>query len=81
MNERDRLEEVRPDNLGDHPAVESLPLKTLAESLRTAYGVAITVEVSAGLLYLTIGRKEAVIDRAGDLAGEANYSAVVEVMT
>ena len=55
--------------------------ENLAQSLRVAFGGVVSVEVVDGLLQLTIGRHLALLDGAGDLVGEANYSAVEEVMT
>jgi hypothetical protein len=60
-------------NERDRPIVE-----TLAESLRTAFGDAVTADVSAGLLHLTIGRKEALINSDGILEGESNHYCLVD---
>ena len=46
-------------------------LETLAESLRAAYGEAISVEIPAGLLHLIIGKKGIWINAEGKLEGES----------
>jgi hypothetical protein len=62
-------------NTRDRPVLENL-----AESLRTAYGEAVTADASAGLLHLTIGSREVLINSDGELEGEGNYSLVELVL-
>lgn len=57
-----------------------LALNKIAESLRVAFGGDVDASMSAGRLRLAIGNKSAWINAHGELEGEANYSAVDEVM-